>query len=139
MNNWIKYLIQLLIRKGKKQRIILSLEKIFINIKKIYGCLNTFFKQIETNIFIRMFCYIKKVGGKKLLIPHILKSKDSIPYSVKLIVRSINSRTERKFQERIQNELIDVYNNKGLSIKKKNDMYRLIEANYTNIRFKRKK
>ena len=115
------------------------MEKIFLNLKKNFGSLDNFFNRIGYNLLIRMFCYVKKIGGKKVLIPHILKSKDSIPYSVKLIIKSIKGRSEKNLKNRLENELIDVYNNTGLSIKKKIDMYNIIESNYTNIRFAKKK
>ncbi len=112
------------------------MEKILINICKIFGCdINTFFHIIQKNILIRMSYFSKKVAGKFLLIPYIVKNKQAISHSLKYLVQSINLRKERKLVDRVQNELIDVYRNMGLTVKKKQELFNIIKSNFTNISY----
>lgn len=71
----------------------------------------------------------KKVGRMSYIIPYALTNEQSLFLSIKILVEASRSRREKQFSQRLANELIDSYNNKGLSIKKKNEIYKLAEAN----------
>jgi small subunit ribosomal protein S7 len=71
----------------------------------------------------------KKVGRFSYIIPYAITEIQSINLGIKLIVRSARERRERDFSSRLRHEFIDSYQNKGISIKKKNEIYRLAEAN----------
>lgn len=115
------------------------MEKVIVYLINKYGDINIFFNKIAKNLLIRVACYSKKIGGKKVLIPYLVKSKKSIYYSVKLIIKSINMRSEYNLHDRIKNELIDVYTNKGFSIQQRLNIIKMVESNYVNSRYSGKK
>jgi len=53
----------------------------------------------------------------------------------KLIVSSLKLRKEKLFVDRLFNELVDTYNNKGLSISKRLNYTKQLKDIITNIRF----
>ena len=53
----------------------------------------------------------------------------------KLIITSLKLRKERSFGDKLYNELVDTYNNKGFSIIKKMNYTKQLKDIITNIRF----
>ena len=53
----------------------------------------------------------------------------------KLIISSLKLRKEKVFIDKLYNELVDTYNNKGLSIIKKLNYTKQLKDIITNIRF----
>ena len=49
--------------------------------------------------------------------------------AIKLLVKSARERREKDFTSRLTNEFVDSFNNKGGSIKKKNEIHMSAEAN----------
>ena len=71
----------------------------------------------------------KKVGRMSYIIPYALTEEQSTFLAIKILVESSRARREKQFQHKLANELTDSFNNKGSSIKKKNELYKLAEAN----------
>jgi small subunit ribosomal protein S7 len=71
----------------------------------------------------------KKVGRTSYVIPYAITYEQSISIAVKIIIKVVRDRKEKSFVDCLVNELVDVYNNRGLSIKRKNDIHKLAEAN----------
>ena len=71
----------------------------------------------------------KKVGRISYIIPYALREDQSIFLALKILVDSSRNRREIRFYEKLANELIDSFNNKGASVKRKNEIYQLAEAN----------
>ena len=128
-------LIQALVKNGNKLKIIKLIETILINLKSDYGCLNKFFNHIKINLYIRLTYFTKRIGGQNVIIPRIVPDKFICRYISKFILKAIYKRSEKQLIYRVQNELIDIYKNCGMSIQAKNKVYKLIGVNYTNIRF----
>ena len=53
----------------------------------------------------------------------------------KLVISSLKLRKEKLFVDRLFNELVDAYNNKGLSVSKKLNYTKQLKDIITNIRF----
>ena len=49
--------------------------------------------------------------------------------AMKWLVNSARKRSEKTMQERIANELIDAFNNKGNAVKKREDAHKMADAN----------
>lgn len=138
-NNWIKCLLQCLIKNGnfiKYSNFINQLCKvIFFKFKDI----SDFFEKINKNIILPVTFLERRVAGKKTLIPVRIKKDKEIKFAVRLIISHLKYRTERNFFDRLFNELIDVAFNKGLSIKKRGEICKEISNNRPNLRFLRKR
>ena len=71
----------------------------------------------------------KRVGRISYIIPYGLTDEQSTCLALKILIGSARSRKEKQFVFKLANELVDSFHNKGASIKKKNEIHMLAEAN----------
>tara|TARA_R110001592_G_scaffold150202_3_gene375971 strand:- start:752 stop:1171 length:420 start_codon:yes stop_codon:yes gene_type:complete len=71
----------------------------------------------------------KRVGSNSYVIPYAITNNQSINLALKIIINVARARKEKSFVDRLVNEFIDAYNNRGASVKKKNEIHKLAEAN----------
>jgi len=71
----------------------------------------------------------RRVGGATYQVPMEVRSKRAQTLAMKWIVDSARKRKEKTMQERIAYELIDAFNNKGNSVKKREETHKMAEAN----------
>ena len=64
---------------------------------------------------------VMKIVGKVNLI--LLNKFQSLKFAIKLLISSARQRKERTFQKKLVLEMLDAFDNKGLSIRRKNDVY----------------
>ena len=86
-------------------------------------------EQILRNVKPSIDARSKKVGRVSYIIPYAITEEQSICLAIKLLVKSARERKEKDFTSRLTNEFVDSFNNKGGSIKKKNEIHKLAEAN----------
>jgi small subunit ribosomal protein S7 len=72
---------------------------------------------------------LKKVGSTSYVIPYAITKEQSMNIAVKIIIKVARDRKEKSFVDCLVNEFVDTYNNRGLSVKKKNDIHKLAEVN----------
>lgn len=127
-------LLKALIRNGKYNLYYNLINKIIYNLLLKFKNLNKFFKKIEQNLCVPIRIIKKKIAGRYLLIPFYIKEKKYIKYSIRIIIKSLKLRTEKHLYLKVYNELLDIYNNKGISIKNKIDLCKEFKKNISNIR-----
>jgi small subunit ribosomal protein S7 len=71
----------------------------------------------------------KKIGSTSYIIPYAITKEQSINIGVKIIIKVARDRKEKSFVDRLVNEFVEAYNNRGASVKKKNDIHKLAEVN----------
>jgi len=71
----------------------------------------------------------KKVGSNSYVIPYAITNDQSVNLALKIIIKIARNRKEKSFVDRLVNEFIDASNNRGASVKKKNEIHRLAEVN----------
>ena len=71
----------------------------------------------------------KKVGSNSYIIPYAITNDQSVNLALKIIIKIARNRKEKSFVDRLVNEFIDASNNRGASVKKKNEIHRLAEVN----------
>ena len=71
----------------------------------------------------------RRVGGATYQVPTEVRSLRAESLAIRWLIGSANSRSERRIHERLANELMDAYNNRGLAVKKKEDTHKMAEAN----------
>ncbi len=71
----------------------------------------------------------RRVGGATYQVPMEVRPHRKIALAFRWIVSYARQRKERTMRERIAAELLDAYNNTGSSVKKKEDIHRMAEAN----------
>lgn len=71
----------------------------------------------------------KRVGGATYQVPVEVKSDRRYSLAMRWLLMSARARTGKPMVERLAAELIDAYNNTGTTIKRKEDVHRMAEAN----------
>lgn len=71
----------------------------------------------------------RRVGGATYQVPVEVSQKRQLSLAIKWLIDSSRKRNERGMADRLCNELLDASNEKGSAFKKKEDTYRMAEAN----------
>jgi small subunit ribosomal protein S7 len=71
----------------------------------------------------------RRVGGATYQVPTEVRAERAQSLALRWIKEATASRNERKFSERIANELLDATQNRGAAVKKREDTHRMAEAN----------
>ena len=71
----------------------------------------------------------RRVGGATYQVPVEVKSKRSQALALRWIIDASRKRKDKTMSDKLFNEIFDAYNNKGASIKKKEDTHKMAESN----------
>ncbi len=71
----------------------------------------------------------KRVGGATYQVPVEVKSDRRATLAMRWILNAARSRSGKPMYERLAAELMDAYNNTGSTIKRKEDVHKMAEAN----------
>ena len=71
----------------------------------------------------------RRVGGSTYQVPIEVRSERRNALALRWVISYARSRGEKTMQERLAAELMDAANNRGASVKKKEDTHRMAEAN----------
>ena len=132
MNNKdiVQKFTNLIMRNGKKSIASKVLKLSMTRASKQLGLtedqlLNDCLNNIKPSIAARS----KRVGSTSYVIPYAITNDQSINLALKILIKVARERKEKSFVDRLVNEFVDAYNNRGASIKKKNEIHKLAEAN----------
>ena len=87
------------------------------------------FKKAVDNVSPHLEVKSRRVGGATYQVPIEVRDGRRIALSIRWIIQNARARSGRSMSEKLTGELIDAYNNAGGSIKKKEDVHRMAEAN----------
>ncbi len=71
----------------------------------------------------------RRVGGSTYQVPIEIRPERRQTLGIRWIVLYARKRPEKTMKEKLAGEIMDAYNNTGASIKKKEEMHRMAEAN----------
>jgi len=71
----------------------------------------------------------RRVGGANYQVPVEVNANRRTSLAVRWLINYARERSEKGMVEKLTNELLDAYNNRGGAIKKKEDTHRMAEAN----------
>ena len=71
----------------------------------------------------------RRVGGATYQVPVEVRPVRQLSLAIRWLTDAARKRNERTMAERLANELFDAANDKGSSFKRKEDTYRMAEAN----------
>ena len=79
----------------------------------------------------------RRVGGATYQVPMEVNSRRATTLAIRWIVSFSRDRKEKSMAERLANEIIDASNGVGASVKKREDLYKMAEANraFSHYRF----
>jgi len=132
MNNKeiIKKFTNLIMRHGKKSVASKVLNLSLVKASEQLGLtedqlLIQFLDNVKPSIDARS----KRVGSTSYVIPYAITNEQSISLALKILIKVARERKEKSFVDRLVNELIDASNNRGASVRKKNEIHKLAELN----------
>ena len=71
----------------------------------------------------------RRVGGATYQVPVEVKSKRSQALALRWIIDASRKRKDKKMSDKLFNELMDASQNKGVAIKKREDVHKMAESN----------
>jgi len=71
----------------------------------------------------------RRVGGATYQVPMEIRPDRRQTLAIRWLVQFSRKRSEKTMDQRLAGELMDAYNNTGNSVKKKEEMHRMAEAN----------
>ena len=89
----------------------------------------TVLKQAMTNVKPVLEVKSRRVGGSTYQVPVEVSPTRRTSLSIRWLLLYSRARGEKSMEEKLAGELIDAANNRGNSIKKKEDTHRMAEAN----------
>jgi small subunit ribosomal protein S7 len=122
--------IDVLMRRGKKS----LAEGIFYNSLEILKEKSKddplkVFKQAMDNVKPIVEVKSRRVGGATYQVPVEVRPNRRTSLASRWIIQFAKERAEKSMQEKLAAEFLDAANNRGASIKKKEDTHRMAEAN----------
>ena len=87
------------------------------------------FEKAMNNIMPVLEVKAKRIGGATYQVPIEVKPERRQALALRWITMFSRKRSEKTQEERLANELLDAANNTGASVKRKEEMHRMAEAN----------
>ena len=87
------------------------------------------FESAMNNIMPQLEVKAKRVGGATYQVPIEVKPDRRQALALRWLTMFSRKRGEKTMQDRLANEILDASNNTGASVKRKEDMHKMAEAN----------
>ena len=87
------------------------------------------FNQAMENVKLVLEVKARRVGGSTYQVPMEIRPERRQTLAIRWIVMFARKRSEKTMKEKLAGELMDAYNNAGASVKRKEEMHRMAEAN----------
>ena len=87
------------------------------------------FTECLENIMPMLEVKARRVGGSTYQVPMEIRPERRQTLAIRWMVLYARNRGEKNMNEKLAGEIVDAYNNTGASIKKKEEMHRMAEAN----------
>ncbi len=71
----------------------------------------------------------RRIGGANYQVPVEVRQERRVTLGLRWLTNYARLRNEKTMEERLSNEIIDASNNSGASVKKREDMHKMAEAN----------
>ena len=130
-NRLVTQLINKVLLDGKKataERIVYTAFEIVAEKSEGGDALATFKKAMD-NVKPTLEVKPKRVGGATYQVPMEVNSRRSTALGIRWIVNFSRARKEKTMAERLANEILDASNGLGAYVKKREDVFKMAEAN----------
>ena len=130
-NRLVTQLINKVLLDGKKataERIVYTAFEIVAEKSEGGDALATFKKAMD-NVKPTLEVKPKRVGGATYQVPMEVNSRRSTALGIRWIVNFSRARKEKTMAERLANEILDASIGLGASVKKREDVFKMAEAN----------
>ncbi len=95
------------------------------------------FEEAMNNIMPVLEVKARRIGGATYQVPIEVRPERRQALALRWLTDFSRKRSEKKMQDRLANELLDAINNTGASVKRKEEMHRMADANkaFSHYRF----
>ena len=95
------------------------------------------FEEAMNNIMPVLEVQARRIGGATYQVPVEVRPDRRQALALRWLTNFSRNRSEKKMQDRLANEIVDAVNNTGASVKRKEEMHRMAEANkaFSHYRF----
>ncbi|MCK9198001.1 MAG: 30S ribosomal protein S7 [Bacilli bacterium] len=114
-------------KKGTAQEILYSAFKLVE--EKAQRPAIEVFEQSINNIMPSLELKVRRIGGANYQVPVEVSQERRISLGLRWLVNYSRSRSEKRMEERLAAEIIDAANGVGASVKKRDDIHKMAEAN----------
>jgi small subunit ribosomal protein S7 len=114
--------------KSKSEKIVYDALNAAANKLKIKSPIDVFrnaLSNVKPGIEVRS----RRVGGATYQVPVEIRNERAQALAIRWIVDASRKRNEKSMVDRLAQELADAHDNKGISVKKKEDTHKMAEAN----------
>ncbi len=87
------------------------------------------FEKALSNVMPMLELKVRRVGGANYQVPIEVSAERRLTLGLRWLVNYSRLRNEKTMEQRLANEIIDAANGSGASVKKKDDIHRMAEAN----------
>ena len=115
-------------KKSKSEKIVydaLDIASQKLKISKPIDLFKTALNNVKPGIEVRS----RRVGGATYQVPVEVRNERAQALAIRWIVDASRKRNEKSMVDRLAQELADAHENKGTSIKKREDTHKMAEAN----------
>jgi small subunit ribosomal protein S7 len=97
----------------------------------------TVFKRALDNVRPKLEVKPKRVGGATYQVPMEVNSRRATTLAIRWMVNCSRARKEKTMAQRLANEILDASNKVGASVKRREDLFKMAEANraFSHYRF----
>lgn len=122
--------VNCMMKDGKKSLAERIIYDVFSRLEKKYS-LDPFaaFNDSLNNVKPYMQVTSVRVGGANYQVPSPVTERRGYALAIRWIIDAANKRSGRSMVEKLSDELFDAANNRGVSIKKKEDTHKMAESN----------
>ncbi len=137
-NQDIAKFINYIMRRGKKtvaKRIVYEALDIISDKTKgdALGIFDTAIRNVSPSVEIKG----RRIGGANYQVPMAVRPERSFSLGCRWIIEAAKAKKGKSMAEKLADEIIAAYNNEGAAIKKKQDTYKMAEANRAFAHFSR--
>jgi small subunit ribosomal protein S7 len=115
-------------KKSTAEKIVyqaLEIASTKLKVKNSLDLFKTALNNVKPGIEVRS----RRVGGATYQVPVEVRNERALALAIRWIVDASRKRSEKSMTHRLAQELIDANENKGASIKKREDTHKMAEAN----------
>ena len=122
--------INILMLHGKKtiaEKILYStLEKISTQKKQVPIKI---FQDVLNNVKPQVEVKSRRIGGATYQVPNEVKADRAQALAIRWLVEAARKRSGKSMQDKLYQEFLDAFNNKGGAVKKREDVHKMADAN----------
>ena len=87
------------------------------------------FEKAIANVRPRVEVRARRVGGSNYQVPMEVRPERSLALAYRWLIGSARARAEKTMRERLALEILDASGNRGVAVKKREDVHKMAEAN----------